>query len=76
MPIYEYTCTACPHRFEILQRLGETGDGLTCPQCGHAHVSKQFSTFAGVAGGAGAGAASADAGCGETNCCRTAGSFG
>jgi len=73
MPIYEYACATCHHRFEILQRLGETGDGLTCPTCGHEPVTKQFSTFAGVSGAKGA---SADAGCGETNCCRTTGSYG
>lgn len=73
MPIYEYACTACHHRFEILQRLGENGEGLECPKCGHQRVAKQFSTFAGVAGDK---AASADPGCGQASCCRTAGSFG
>lgn len=76
MPIYEYTCAECHHRFEILQRLGESGDGLSCPQCGHGSVSKQFSTFAGVAAGAKSAAAAADAGCGQTNCCRTTSAFG
>ncbi len=69
MPIYEYRCAACHHRFEVLQRLGEGGDGLVCPRCGHAEVAKQFSTFAGVA--AGKSSAAADAGCGESNCCRS-----
>jgi len=75
MPIYEYACTECHHRFEILQRLGESGDALTCPKCGHGRVTKQFSTFAGVAAGA-KGAAAADAGCGQSNCCRTTSAFG
>ncbi len=68
MPLYEYACRECGHRFEVLQRMSEGADGLACPICGHGEVTKQFSTFAGtVAGGsdrgAGAGAASA-CGCG------------
>ena len=46
MPLYEYTCAECGHRFEILQRLGESADGLSCPKCDASRVEKQFSTFA------------------------------
>ena len=46
MPIYEYRCEECDHRFEILQRLGEGSDGLTCPGCGAPRLEKMFSTFA------------------------------
>jgi putative FmdB family regulatory protein len=46
MPIYEYRCADCSHRFEILQRMGENGDGLACPECGARKVEKQLSTFA------------------------------
>ncbi len=34
MPIYEYRCQKCGHCFEVLQKMGEGGDFLTCPQCG------------------------------------------
>ncbi len=33
MPIYEYKCSACGHRFEKLQSFSE-GPVRTCPQCG------------------------------------------
>jgi len=46
MPLYEYACAECGHRFEILQRLGEGAEGLSCPKCDAARVEKQFSTFA------------------------------
>ncbi len=46
MPIYEYRCTECDHRFEILQRLGEGAEELTCPGCGVPRLEKMFSTFA------------------------------
>lgn len=34
MPIYEYCCQQCGHCFEVLQKMGEEGDSLTCPRCG------------------------------------------
>ena len=61
MPLYEYRCGECGHRFEILQRLGEGSEGLACPRCGARRLAKQFSTFASV--GATEGPA-AGAGCG------------
>lgn len=55
MPLYEYRCPDCGHRFEILQRMGQGAEGLTCPRCGAEKVEKQFSTFASsTAGGSSA----------------------
>ena len=67
MPLYEYRCGECGHRFEILQRLGEGPEGLACPRCGARRLAKQFSTFAsvgGTEGGADGPAVGAGAGCG------------
>ncbi len=61
MPLYEYCCRSCGHRFEILQRLGENGDGLACPRCGTAEPAKQFSTFASMTGAVGTAAQQAAA---------------
>jgi putative FmdB family regulatory protein len=66
MPIYEYRCPACAHRFEVLQRMGEGADGLACPACGARQVEKQFSTFA-ASTGAGSSQAAAG-GCGAPGC--------
>lgn len=33
MPIYEYQCTDCGHRFEVMQRLSEEPIA-TCTECG------------------------------------------
>ena len=50
MPIYEYRCEECDHRFEILQRLGDGAAGLACPDCGTTErLEKMFSTFASAA---------------------------
>ncbi len=46
MPIYEYKCPVCHHRFSILQRIGENNDRLRCEKCGAPKPVKQFSTFA------------------------------
>lgn len=63
MPLYEYRCPQCGHRFEILQRMGEGAEGLACPRCGAGKVEKQFSTFASSTGG-GASASPGGGGCG------------
>jgi putative FmdB family regulatory protein len=46
MPIYEYKCPICNHRFSVLQRLGEGNEHLHCEKCGEPKPVKQFSTFA------------------------------
>ncbi len=33
MPIYEYECFCCLHRFELKRSFGENGP-VSCPQCG------------------------------------------
>ena len=48
MPIYEYRCEACEHRFETLVRGAETP---VCPTCGSATLAREFSTFAVSTGG-------------------------
>ena len=63
MPLYEYRCPDCGHRFEILQRLGAGPDDVICPQCGRKKPDKQFSTFASSASEAG-GAIAGGGGCG------------
>jgi putative FmdB family regulatory protein len=45
MPIYEYKCRKCGTKFEMLQRMGATNDGVSCPKCGASKPTKQFSVF-------------------------------
>jgi len=52
MPVYEYKCRRCDHAVDILQRLGQSGENLMCPECGESKPEKVFSAFAsGSAGG-------------------------
>ena len=42
MPIYEYKCTSCGHKKEVLQKMSDAP--LTeCPACGKAKLSKLIS---------------------------------
>jgi putative FmdB family regulatory protein len=77
MPIYEYTCSTCEHRFEELV----SADGRTmvaCPACSSADVTKLFSRFVSrssssvggdmpraMAGGGGGGCCGGGCGCGH-----------
>lgn len=51
MPLYEYRCRECGERFEVLQRMGQGGEELTCPRCGEARPERVLSTFASTTGG-------------------------
>lgn len=42
MPIYEYTCEACGHSFDALQKIADAA--LTdCPECGKPALTKLIS---------------------------------
>jgi putative FmdB family regulatory protein len=43
MPLYEYACRSCGHRFEFLTRAGRQPE---CPACSGADLEKQLSVFA------------------------------
>ncbi len=43
MPIYDYVCTACDHRADILHGINDPGPNF-CPSCGkEGSMRKQFS---------------------------------
>lgn len=42
MPLYEYQCDACSHRFEVIQKFSDA-PVTVCPKCGGA-VQKLFSS--------------------------------
>jgi putative FmdB family regulatory protein len=52
MPVYEYACSACGHRFEKLVRT-VSGDGrdITCPNCQCHEAERLVSSFALASGG-------------------------
>jgi putative FmdB family regulatory protein len=50
MPIYEYRCDECGTEFEKRVATSAATDGLTCPSCGEAHLTRKLSLFAARSG--------------------------
>lgn len=44
MPLYEYACSSCEHRFEKRRPFESAGEPENCPQCG-AEARKLISHF-------------------------------
>lgn len=45
MPIYEFKCGKCRHRFQKLCQMGEDGKNLVCPSCREAAPFRVMSGF-------------------------------
>jgi len=45
VPIYEYQCGKCNLKFDALQKVGEDGTALKCPNCGAGNPTKVLSMF-------------------------------
>ena len=45
MPIYEYVCSDCGLKFELLRPLSQAKEGASCPHC-HNSAERIFSPFA------------------------------
>ncbi len=50
MPLYEYYCTRCDDRFDLLRPAGRMDDPAECPQ-GHPGGERVLSIFAARTGG-------------------------
>ena len=46
VPIYEFECRSCGHRFEELvgSHVGVETDDVRCPECGKAHIERLVTT--------------------------------
>jgi putative FmdB family regulatory protein len=66
MPIFEYRCESCGHKFEAILFGSQTAE---CPQCHEQKLEKQLSTFAVSTSSSAAPAM----GCGQSNCCMMKG---
>ncbi|MCR4393648.1 MAG: zinc ribbon domain-containing protein [Dehalococcoidales bacterium] len=53
MPIYEYKCNSCNHKFELLRSVSKSGEDAVCPKC-QSRAERVFSrcyTFSTTEGG-------------------------
>jgi len=55
MPIYEYSCSKCGHRFEELVFSSTDPSTIRCPECGAKKPERLMSAFAMSGGGKGGG---------------------
>lgn len=46
MPLYEYLCSNCQARFEVLRTLGQADDPASCPHCHSSETRRLISIFA------------------------------
>ncbi len=44
MPIYEYHCSSCNSKFELLRGLSKANEGAECPRC-HSPAERILSIF-------------------------------
>ena len=52
MPLYEYYCSDCRRKFEVLTSYAASGLGVRCPTCQGDRARKLFSVFARAGRGA------------------------
>jgi putative FmdB family regulatory protein len=71
MPLFEYACRECDHRFELLVRASTR---LECPKCSSTALDKQLSVFAVSTPSSGSAQMSAPSPCGMCGDPRGAGS--
>jgi putative FmdB family regulatory protein len=69
MPIYEYVCPHCDHRFETYVKAW--GEEVNCPCCQKGGVEKQLSSFAFAGRASTSPSGGGGCGCGRGGCgCR------
>jgi putative FmdB family regulatory protein len=45
MPIYEYHCSQCDHKFDLIRALSKRDDPAPCPDCGEPGDRQLITTF-------------------------------
>jgi len=45
MPLFDYVCRGCGHRFEQLARSKDDSEGGICPKCARPDAERQISRF-------------------------------
>ncbi len=73
MPIYEYVCSDCGSKFELLRSLSQANEGAPCPRCHNSaeRILSIFASFSKEEGGLSTpipGTGSSCAACGATSC--------
>ena len=64
MPIYEYVCKLCGHRFDALRTIKDSDKEIACKNCDSKTPKRTISTFFAVSGGR---SITSSGGCGNCN---------
>jgi len=48
MPIYEFRCAECSHRFTVLRPMSQSDAECACPNCGAPGARRLISSFAAI----------------------------
>jgi putative FmdB family regulatory protein len=54
MALYEYKCSDCEERFELMRSMSAADEPAECPECGGAESRRMISNFASITPGASA----------------------
>ncbi len=72
MPVFEYRCSDCNTKFEVLHKSQHSDEKVNCPKCSSESNKKLFSSFSasvdGSTGNYGSYEPSGDAGCSSCGC--------
>lgn len=64
MPLFEYKCSSCNTKYEVLHKSSVNQEEVTCPRCSSKESKKLFSTFSASVESSG----SYSGGCDSGNC--------
>jgi putative FmdB family regulatory protein len=56
MPLYEFKCRTCDTRFEMLRKISDSDEDVSCPECGEFEAERQVSAVTCTSNAAGSGA--------------------
>lgn len=69
MPLYEYICQQCQHRFDALRPMSSADAPIACPYCGGQETRRAISLFAAIGSeGVIAGSGSSCTSCSSGSC--------
>lgn len=68
MPIYEYCCQNCGHKFELLQSFSEADSPTSCEKCDHSDVKRLLSKVNSFSDGVSLNSHSSCTGCTSGSC--------
>jgi len=64
VPIYEFSCLSCRHKFDVFGNFASRAERQVCPSCEGTNTKALFSTFSVTAGASASSTGAGSGGCG------------